>query len=648
MENDGRKRRIAVILASLDIEYARETLKGVEQEAQALGMDVYIFNADTSMDETLKHNIGEYNIYKLVDYTMFDGVILFANLIQSYAVYSDTIERVRAAGIPAVSIDADLEGFYYLGVENYRPMKKLVEHLLEHHGFTKINYVSGKDFNSDSRERLAAYCDALREHGLPVEEKRIFRGAFTNEHGRDAAKKMLESPAELPEAVVCATDWIAIGVRSVFADHGIAVPDQVALTGFDDSFDARNTMPRLTTVSRNQEEVGRGAVRKILCQINGEKTPRCERFEAVPIFRESCGCVTGEESDALALRRKYLETAEHYEKYLTENATMIENLNDSRGYADFLNRLKPYIDRLQCEGFYLCLNRELVRNLRAMDEEPSRRGKIRELDEDCRIDGFPDIMSPAIACEDGEIVSYGDFPTAQMMPGRHGDDGRSHTYIFSPVHFQDYCMGYVVADNSSFALSSSLYCTWMINLSNGLESLRKQAHQRNMLDRLDRMYVTDSLTGLYNRFGFARYTEESFRQCVGERLPCMILFADLDGLKEINDCYGHSEGDVAIAAAADVLRRACSGEEVCARFGGDEFVVYCGGYTQEDAEAYAGRLERLMEELNKTLNRPCRIGISYGYEVITPKVGEQLKHYVDVADKRMYRNKVSKKNEQTV
>ncbi len=95
MKREGKKRRIAVVVASMEVEYAGKTLQGIEKEAHALGMDVYVFNASVSTDETLKHNIGEYNIYNLIDYTLFDGVILFANLIQSYSVYNKIIDAVK-------------------------------------------------------------------------------------------------------------------------------------------------------------------------------------------------------------------------------------------------------------------------------------------------------------------------------------------------------------------------------------------------------------------------------------------------------------------------------------------------------------------------------------------------------------------------
>lgn len=643
MKREGKRRRIAVVVASMEVEYACKTLRGIEKEAHAQGMDVYIFNASVSPDETLNHNVGEYNIYNLIDYSLFDGVIFFANLIQSYSVYSKIVDEIRKSGIAAVSIDAEIEGFYFVGVENYRPMKEIVAHLIEYHGYTKINYVSGQDFNSDSRERLSAYCDALKEHGIPVEEERIYRGAFTNAHGRAAAEKMLETPEKMPQAVVCATDAIAIGARSVFAGRGIEIPRQLALTGFDDTFGARNSVPRITTVVRNQVQVGRRAVRKIAAVLEGRPTSRTERFPAAIVLRESCGCTAGGRANIVSLRRKYVETAQHYGRYLTDGIVMVEELNDSRTFQDFLNCLQQYVGMLQCDSFYLCLDRHLVENLRAeqqgerVDVKKTRRG------EDYCTEGYPEMMTMAIACEGGKTVQYEDFPTEQLLPEKHMNMEKNHTYMFSSIHFRNQCMGYSVVDNSSFAMNSPLFATWMINLCNGLENLRKQAHQRNMLRQLDRMYVTDALTGLYNRFGFSRYAGAVFENCTARAESLMILFGDLDGLKKINDKYGHAEGDAAIQAAARALERACRGNEVCARFGGDEFIVCAAGYSEEDAVAYGNRLEKELEQINVAADKPYRVSMSYGYEVVIPEIGEILNYYVDVADNRMYEMKNSKK-----
>lgn len=276
------KRKLAIVIANMDVEYAYETVFGIEEEARRRQYDIFIFNAFGGTDESLKHNHGEYNIYTLPDFAQFDGIILLANLIQGQSAFEAVIEEIRKSGVPTVSIDAPLEGLCYVGVENYHSMKELVTHFIEHHGYTKINFIAGQDFNTDSQERVAAYCDALKEHNIPVEKKRIFPGVFSIEHGQESALAMLQDPEGLPQAVVCASDNMALGVRSVFEEAGIRIPEQVAISGFDNIFEAKNCVPRLTTVDRDQKDVGRRVLSKLDDYLKGKAELTDEMFPTAP------------------------------------------------------------------------------------------------------------------------------------------------------------------------------------------------------------------------------------------------------------------------------------------------------------------------------------------------------------------------------
>lgn len=632
------RRKIAVILSDMDGEYALDTLRGIECEAHIQGMDVYIFNSSAGVDEEIKHNVGEHNIYNLIDYSGFDGVILFPNMMRGFSIYNNVVGQIRESGCVAVSIDAKIDGFTFLGGENYQPMKNIVNHLIEEHHLTKINYVSGQDYKIVSRERLKAYKDALREHGIPVEEERIFRGTFVHTHGRETALKMLETPHLMPEAVVCASDSIAMGVRNVFIRHRVRIPEQVVLTGFDDAFDARNSVPTLTTVSREKELLGREAVLSITKMLAGETVEQERRFPGKAIFRESCGCCAKVE-DSAELRSRYLRIAEQYKTYSLNYNMLTEDLNSSISLEDYLERLQKHVKKMECEAFYLCLNKNLVEDLLY-----AATGKGDREIRDCPTKGYPETMTLVMACENKEIKEGFDFPAAQVVPKLPEDDEPMYNYIISPIHFREYCMGYTVVKNSKFVPFATPFRSWLINLSNSLESLRKQLHLQNLVAKLDRMYVTDALTGLYNRFGLDRYTEESTRDCAEKQSSFMTLFVDLDGLKQINDRFGHDDGDVAILTVSKALQKACLGEEVCARIGGDEFVVYAAGYSEEDAVAYCERLEDALAEANEKSGKPYQVEVSCGYEVVFPKVGDLLGQYIDMADCKMYINKRKKRD----
>ncbi len=640
-KKDGiAKRKIAVITANMDVEYASEILQGIYEVAKGYGYDISVFNAFSNQSAISQYHNGQFNIFNLANFNSFDGAILFSNLIRGERIYKSLVDRMKKAGIPVVCIDGPVDGFYYVGVENYQSMKVIVEHFIQHHKFTEINCVAGQVGYSDNQVRVRAYKDALEEAGIEVEEDRIFWGSFSKMHGREAATRMLAYGEKLPQAVVCASDDIALGVCSVFEERGIRVPEDVAVSGFDNTFKARNAQPRITTVDRSLVQVGREAVNKLKADWAGENPEEREVFPATPIFAESCGCGITDESDEMAVREKYLSFWEHFEKNLYNSNYMTEDLNDNKSFEDMLFRLRGYIATpLACKSFYLCLDSNLVQYLRMLESEDA--GILTE----CKLqqEGYAPVMSVVLAYENGEFVECEEFLTSEMWPNLEKlEEEGGHSYIFSPLHFRDFCQGYVIVEDSEFAATSMLYRSWLVNLSNCLENIRRQASLQYTLRKTDRMSITDQLTGLYNRNGFAKYTADSFRSSAGKGSEVMVLFADMDGLKKINDKYGHDKGDLAIMAIADALRGACLDNEVCARFGGDEYVVYAENYNEEDARQFCARFALWLTHCNTSLNQPFKIGASYGYKVFVPKEDEGIDKYIDRADEIMYDAKRAK------
>lgn len=641
MGDNGRRvrQRIAVILAGMHTEYTYETLRGVREGALKNNIDIYIFNANVDTDETVKYTIGEYNIYSLANLELFDGIILFASLIQSRQVLGNLLERVKQSGVPAMCVDYYDKDLYSVGIENYTVMKEMVSHLIEEHGYTKINYLSGQEFNTDSQERLQAYCDALKEHDIPVEDKRIFRGAFTTAFGREAALQIVESGEELPQAIVCATDGMALGVRSVLVENGIDIPGQVALTGFNNLFDARNAVPGITSVEREMRNVGETIVERMNTLINSGEISKKEYFPATPVYSESCGCSSCADNTDEVLKNHYLNYKENIEEKLSRGNKLAEELIDCQSLSEFIKKLKRFVNEFEANAIYLCLDKGFKEDLEVTDTECGDG----EFHNDLKAEGLPDKMSVVMAYENGKYVYYGDFDTKDMLPQIKNQSNESHVYLFLPLHFRNYFMGYIVLDNSDFAFNNVVFNTWILNLSISLESMRKQAHLKSMLRTLDKIYMIDPLTGLNNRFGFAKNTSVSFGRCIKTGGKIMIFFADLDRLKPINDVYGHEKGDVAIRAVADALKETCEAKEVCARFGGDEFVVYGEGYSEDDAKEFGLRFEAKLKSISEELNEPFDIDASYGYITIKPRDGESLDKYIDMADNIMYFNKKTKK-----
>lgn len=630
--------KIAVILASMDIEYVRETLQGIIEQERKEKNDLYIFNVYSGPEETLKYNVGEYNLYSLVNLEEFDGVILFANMIQGHNTYNEMIRAIRKAGVPTVCIDSLIEGFCHVGTDSYRGMRDVVEHFVKYHGMTDFFYVSGLDFNSDSRERLRAFRDVLQENNIPFDEKNIYKGNFTFTTGYEAGQWIIES-GELPQAVICATDGIALGVRRALIEKGIKIPEQVALAGFDNSFEARNSVPVLTTAQHEQKIIGMETAGKINRFITRKEELISEDFPATLVIGESCGCKNCKKLAENSVREQYIEMKENFETQLHHSNMMTDDLNDSKDYDDFIKRLKLYIEKLECDRFYLCLCPEVVRDLKTEELQDNN------LNTEYRVAGYPDKMSVELAYEYGEYVSCGKIHTAKMLPRTGVFEKENGVYCFSPIHYRDHCLGYLAVEGSQFVMESPMYRTWLINLATCLENLRKQAVLQKLLKHVDNMYVQDALTGLYNRFGFDRYTKGSFQHCIDTGKSFMIFFADLDGLKMINDKNGHEKGDLAICTVANALHEVCNGQEICARFGGDEYVVFAQDYIEQDALLFGKRLEQCLAAYNDKLKTDFVISASYGYQIVYPKKGDTLEEYIKQADAQMYIRKKARKKQ---
>jgi diguanylate cyclase (GGDEF)-like protein/PAS domain S-box-containing protein len=165
---------------------------------------------------------------------------------------------------------------------------------------------------------------------------------------------------------------------------------------------------------------------------------------------------------------------------------------------------------------------------------------------------------------------------------------------------------------------------------------------------LQSLSLVDELTGLYNRRGFLAVTEQhlaSIRR--NDRVP-VILYADLDGLKEINDSLGHHEGDRALATAAEIFKEAFRNTDIVARLGGDEFVVLAALDPEEEAESLTRRLQDRFRASNQRGSRAYDLSISVGLAHFDDEESHSIEDLMARADRAMYQDKRRKRSRQMV
>lgn len=158
---------------------------------------------------------------------------------------------------------------------------------------------------------------------------------------------------------------------------------------------------------------------------------------------------------------------------------------------------------------------------------------------------------------------------------------------------------------------------------------------------LEALSLRDALTGLYNRRGFLELAGHELKAAERERQHCALFYADLDGMKQINDQLGHAVGDQALSSTADLLRRVFRASDIISRLGGDEFAIFAPDCDEAGVESSRARLGRAIEELNESRICPYRLSISTGASVWNPERPINLTRLLEAADASMYEQKRS-------
>ncbi len=161
---------------------------------------------------------------------------------------------------------------------------------------------------------------------------------------------------------------------------------------------------------------------------------------------------------------------------------------------------------------------------------------------------------------------------------------------------------------------------------------------------LQSLSLVDELTGLYNRRGFLAVTEQHLAAIRRNKKMPVILYADLDGLKVINDSLGHHEGDRALVKAAEIFKETFRSSDIIARIGGDEFVVLAAIGPEESAEFLTNRLEENFKAASAQGNHSYDLSVSVGRALFDDDEGHSIEELMALADRAMYENKRHKRS----
>lgn len=421
-------------------------VEGIMEGSKELGLDVclYFYNTNGTWSQDLKFNKGEYALNDLPDLNSFDGVVFDCTNTTNQDEIQYIVRKLQSVNVPVVSIGYKVDGFYYVGNDNKRLFRKVMDHMYYEHGCKSFVFAGGPPYNYENRMRFEAFKKALSDYGIPLTADMYMFGDFDYQTGVRYMSDWHESKKPLPDVFLCANDNIAAGLCATAEVLGYKVPQDFKVTGFDNLDKAAYFNPQITTVEHNRGNIGRKALEIFKALWNGTGDASDKYLDSEFIPAESCGCPNTGRVDYCNYIKNIIKGSVAKEQ--EEDAVMIlqKELEECNEYYDLFEKYSDYIQSMKCDGVYVVG----VSDLAAARNNAHFRKHGYDIDDE--------VVLYADDKDNGKL----EFKSVNDLMQYMQSVDKNTCYMYYSLHFRDEIVGYVYSEILSFCttiLSSLIY-----------------------------------------------------------------------------------------------------------------------------------------------------------------------------------------------
>ncbi|HQL03916.1 MAG TPA: GGDEF domain-containing protein [Treponemataceae bacterium] len=630
--------RAGILVSDQESDYSSDLLSGICEKCAAHNIDVIVFPAREKNYPFRNCEYQHYFLRQLISKESCDFLIVASGTQCHYVEQDEFFQSLQQIKVPVISVALPVPSIPSIVVDNDHAIYTLLEHLYTIHNRRKFAFVTVDVESPESEERYNAYCSFLRSKSLDPLNFPVFYGNYSYESGYSIIKAIKKTSDITFDTLIVSNDDMAYGCIDHLKALGVKIPEDVIVTGYDDSKRSIYNHPTLTTINQQLMDQGKKAVAIGLQLMNNETVPSITSISSQARFRQTCGCISHTDTSTNA----YLENGEKI-LFQKDNALSSElfrrreetimlrfffnNVSSDITLENLLESLRSHLSNMDISAAAVCLFDEpYIVTITDSFTLPKSIKLVLAYDNktDMLIQGKEIYFDPR-----EEFLPHGLFRSGY---------GRLTT---APLYHGERLLGYFIYRPGSYdVLIYEIFCTALsLSISTALEFSKKELEKVGLAE----ISKTDDLTGLYNRRGFTQISKQSINLALDMGKTGFVIYGDMDGLKKINDTYGHETGDRAIQAIASILKASFRNTDICGRLGGDEFAITAVNISHS---VYEKNLKKIAQECafwSKSQSQPIELSISLGYAEFSHENAD-FEELLNLADKALYNEKRKKLN----
>ncbi len=618
---------IALCLTRIGERKKSEFVKYLNEYACNNGYRLLVYNSISDMFWQYSGAEGDKAVYNLIDFSVVDALVVHSEDFYSEDIAINLMNRASKAGVPSVLVGVESDDTCCVFSDGKGSFEQLIRHVVEDHGINDICFLNGIKGEIRSNNKLNIFKKVLQDNNIPFDGNKVFYGRYSAGVSVSIVESLI-AKNEVPGAFICANDAMAVSVVDVLVRNGYKVPEDVIVTGYGGEEIARCNNPSITTCEVRQKEIAE-TVMNIFLGIDTGNVKKIMPVKSVFTRRGSCGCkcdiVSGNAGSAMAAYQDRFDRYRGEERLLHERSDFIFDCESVDDIASFLSQCKLHnlSIALNTDCFDPTINPFTYKRAEAYD---SNMWYVYKYGSDENFKPFRFNRSDIIP----NIEEYFDKKIPLVFNGiSSSDTPLGFMAIFSKPDYDNYCR----------------IQQYVISLNNTLGKFRLYNNVNNMMESLRHLSEMDYMTGLYNRTGFYKKLDGLIDEAIEEGKGLIVASIDLNGLKTINDKYGHNEGDYAIMTVASAVMSVDCCRLICCRYGGDEIVLCAISDDEREIDVITGSIVRYINNINGKNEKPYKISASYGMKLYDSIGFDFEKAYAECDEIMYYMKKKFKEKE---